>query len=382
MNIETVKIEDLKPDPKNVRRHPARNLETVKNSLRRFGQQKPLVVNSENIIVAGNATWEAAKSLGWTEINITRTELRGSDARAYSIVDNKTTDLSEFDNDELENALQELTAEDFDLGDLGFDENALAELFLVPKIIENEIPEPPAIPITKPGDLYKLGEHRLICGNAMRREDTKKLFAGATMDCAVYDPPWNKQLLPELPRDKLVFGDGSTVSIAIGLFGSPTWVFVWDCVTSWFVPARPLRRIKLCLWYGNVDDYNQNGSHIATHRRESRKVTNTRGSYWFIPDKRGIHLSDLFQSQITKLHSDGPHPHEKPIDWIRLLLANCTHGIIYDPFLGSGTTLIAAEQLGRKSYDMEIEPRYVDVAVGRWENLTGKKAELIQNVSE
>jgi ParB family chromosome partitioning protein len=123
MNIESVPIASISPDPANARRHPARNIESIKSSLRRFGQQKPIVVDANNIVRAGNGTLEAARALGWTEVNIVRTDLKGAEAAAYGIADNRTGELAEWDAITLAKLLAEP-----DIGDVGFSESELAEI--------------------------------------------------------------------------------------------------------------------------------------------------------------------------------------------------------------------------------------------------------------
>jgi DNA modification methylase len=130
--------------------------------------------------------------------------------------------------------------------------------------------------------------------------------------------------------------------------------------------------MKLCAWYGNLDSFNIDGSHYG-EPSESKTVSNSRGSYDFKADPRGKHLSDVFQQPITKLHSESDHSHSKPVDWIRMLIADCTDGDVYDPFSGSGTTIIACEQLKRKCRAIEISPGYVAVAIQRWADATGKE---------
>jgi DNA modification methylase len=130
-----------------------------------------------------------------------------------------------------------------------------------------------------------------------------------------------------------------------------------------------LQRAKYALWYGDIETYDFNGAHYGD-AGDVRIVSNTRGAYTFKPDSRGKHLSDVFSFPITQLHSSGEHTHEKPIDWLRMLLGNCTpdNALVYDPFLGSGTTLIAAHRTGRRGYGCEIEPRYADVILRRAES--------------
>ena len=148
------------------------------------------------------------------------------------------------------------------------------------------------------------------------------------------------------------------------MFGAPDWLFTWDCVTSWYTPNRPLRRAKYALFYGDISNYDFNGAHYG-EPLEEKTVRNSRGEYQYTPDTRGKHLSDVYQEAITRLHSGNGHKHEKPLDWVRLLVGNCFDGDVYDPFTGSGTTFVACEQLGRRCVGVEIEPRYVALTLQR-----------------
>lgn len=245
------------------------------------------------------------------------------------------------------------------------------------EIVEDKAPEPPVVPITKPGDLWLLGDHRVMCGDSTKADDVERLMAGARAGGLLFDPPWDVEFMVPAPKldSSLVFTDGRRMFDAIGLFGAPTWAFVWDCSSCWYTPNRPLQRAKFCLWYGEIGSFDFNGSHYGD-AGEARTVFHSRGSYEFVPDARGKHLADIFQAPITKLHADSKHPHTKPLDWVRMLIADCVTGDLFDPFCGSGTSVVACEQLGRKCFGMEISPAYCDVIVKRWENLTGKKASL------
>ena len=369
MKAELVPIDSLTFDPSNVRKHGEQNLATIKASLNRFGQQKPIVVDANGVVRAGNGTLMAAKALGWKEIAVVRSTLAGSEATAYAIADNRTAELAEWDDDALKQTLAALQIEDEDLAvATGFDAKEIDALLAPDEVTEDEVPEPPVEPITKLGDLWLLGDHRLLCGDSTSNSDF-----GKHCQSIVFDPPWDSGITIPKRKSTLAFCDGQRIGDIVGMFGSPAWAFAWDCISSWYTPNRPLRRMKLCLWYGDLQSYNPDGSHYGD-AGEPRVVTNSRGSYNFQPDPRGKHLSDVFSAPITRLHSQEEHPHGKPVDWIRMLVANCTNEDIYDPFLGSGTTLIAAEQLGRKCYGMEISPAYCDVIVKRWETLTGRKA--------
>lgn len=228
------------------------------------------------------------------------------------------------------------------------------------------------------GDLWACGRHRILCGDSANADDVARLMDGERVPTLIFDPPWDIEVNPMCGYESvLVFTDGRRAGDAIRLYGPPTWLFTWDCVSCWYTPNRPLQRAKYCLWYGAIELYNFDGWHYGD-AGEARTVWNTRGTYRFTPDPRGKHLADVFSQPITKLHADSEHAHSKPIDWIALLLANCTRGDLFDPFLGSGTTLIAAERIGRRCYGIEIEPRYCDVILRRWEAETGQTATLIE----
>ncbi len=153
----------------------------------------------------------------------------------------------------------------------------------------------------------------------------------------------------------LAFCDGYRAGDIVRLFGAPTWVFAWDCVSSWYTPNRPLRRMKLCFWYGDVAQYKQKG-YLFGDPCGKRMVTNSRGSYLFTPDS-GKMLSDVFSRPITSLHSTSGHEHSKPIDWITALIGNTVRDgdIVIDPFAGSGVTLTACRKLGINWLGAELD---------------------------
>ncbi len=172
--------------------------------------------------------------------------------------------------------------------------------------------------------------------------------ASSTQHTLIFDPPWDIATEFNM-RDSdnvLAFCDGFRAGDIVRLFGPPTWVFVWDCVSSWYTPNRPLRRMKMCFWYGDVTQYKQKGYLFGGPCGRPRIVTNSRGSYLFTPDT-GKMLSDVFSHPITSLHSSSEHEHSKPIDWITALIGNTVRDgdIVIDPFAGSGVTLQACRRL-------------------------------------
>jgi len=227
------------------------------------------------------------------------------------------------------------------------------------------------------GQLWRLGEHRLICGDCTDEAVVERVTGGERAKTLFFDPEWNA--MPNAIagfESILAFCDGATLGDVTSRYGNPVWVFVWDCVSCWYTPNRPLRRMKMCCWYGNIEQYEFDGWHYGD-AGDPRTVWNSRGEYEFTPDPRGKHLADVFSEPITRLHADSLHNHSKPIDWVSLLIANCTKGDVFDPFLGSGTTLIACEQLARRCRAVEISPAYVAVALQRWADMTGQTPELI-----
>ena len=225
------------------------------------------------------------------------------------------------------------------------------------------------------GQLWQLGDHRLLCGDSTKAEDVARVMVDRC-DTLIYDPEWDAAPAIEKLSSVIAFTDGQRAGDVVKMFGVPAWIFVWDCVSSWYTPNRPLKRGKMAIWYGDIEKYNFDGSHYGDSGK-SREVFNSRGGYNFVPDPRGKHLSDVFSQPITKLHAESEHSHSKPIDWVRMLIGNCTTGAVYDPFSGSGTTLIACEQLGRKCRAIEISPAYVAVALQRWADATGKTPVLM-----
>jgi hypothetical protein len=229
----------------------------------------------------------------------------------------------------------------------------------------------------KSGDLWQLGEHRLICGDCTDSQVVARVMDGEKAQALVFDPEWDA--MPEAMigfGSVLAFCDGATMGDVITRYGAPAWVFAWDCVTSWYTPNRPLRRMKLCAWYGDVTRYQFDGWHYGD-AGDVRTVANTRGQYEFVPDPRGKHLSDVFQQQITQTHSDGLHNHSKPADWVTLLIANCTTGIVFDPFVGAGTSVVACERLGRRCNGIDIDPKSIAVTLQRWADMTGIEPVLL-----
>jgi hypothetical protein len=380
MKIEQLPTDTLIPYARNTRTHSEAQVAQIAGSIREFGFTNPVLIDGENGIIAGHGRVLAAQKLGLGKVPCIRlAHLTDTQRRAYIIADNKLALNAGWDEELLGLELADLREDGFDLELTGFDGDELANLLAETtegQTDPDEVPEPPVDPVSVLGDVWVLGRHRLVCGDGTSPD----WIGHDKVGCVVFDPPWDADCASSPPcveyDSLLAFTDCQRLSDVVSLFGEPAWLFVWDCVSSWYTPNRPLKRGKLAAWFGDVKAYNPDGSHYGD-AGQKREVKNSRGAYEFSPDPRGKHLSDVFSQPITKLHSEGDgseHKHSKPIDWMRMLIANCSEGVIVDPFAGSGTSIIAGEQLGRPVVACEIDPANVDVIVSRWQRFTGNVA--------
>ena len=425
MKTERVTIASLLFDPANVRKHGERNLDAIKASLARFGQQKPIVVDADGIVRAGNGTLMAAKALGWDEIEIVRTNLRGSEATAYAIADNRTAELAEWDEGALAEQLAALQIDDEALAAAtGFDASEIERMALPVDVVEDEVPEVPFDPITKPGDLWLLGEHRVLCGDSTNAEDVARLMDGAKADLCFTSPPYGQQRdYTEESKSKVadwdglmrgVFGnlpmaDAGQVLVNLGLIHREgEWIPYWDGWIEW-MREQGWRRFGWYVWdQGSGLPGDWSGRLAPSHEfvwhfnrrsvkpkhcilKQANSIRDRTGDASMRMGANATQIANSgkaslnthkipdsvfrVQRQCGRIESGDYHPAVFPIAFSRAVM-EAWLGTLYEPFCGSGTTLIAAEQLGRKCYGMEISPAYCDVIVKRWETLTGKKATL------
>lgn len=382
--MESVPIATLSQDPANARKHDDKNLEAIKASLRRFGQQKPIVVDSSNVVRAGNGTLAAATALGWDSINVVQTDLQGSEATAYAIADNRTAELAEWDESVLAASLSSLADVDETwLSDLQFSEKELAELVASTQeqeIIEDEVPDLTTDPVTQTGDLWILGEHRLLCGDSCEKKSYELLMRQRKANLVLTDPPYGMSYKSNMRTaskkfDELVNDDKILTDwIEHAKVNSNGWVFcftTWKVLSQWIQPFRDFGELtNMIVWFkggGGIGDLKKTFStdhEIALVTNRDAELKGKRiGSVWtFAKDAA----------------TDYKHPTQKPVALLAEAIDKTTGkgDAVLDPFLGSGTTLIAAEQLGRTCFGMELSPQYCDVIVERWEKLTGKKARL------
>jgi DNA modification methylase len=395
LKLERVAISDLHPDPANARHHSNKNLRSIEGSLKRFGQQAPIVVDEHGVVVAGNGRLVAAEKLGWTHLWVIRTTLGEVDRVAYALADNRTSELATWDPEALAVHLGALQDVDFDLGEIGWDEKDLKLALPGDPLEDDEIPDPPAEPETKPGDLIILGRHRLKCGDSTSADDVADALGGAEPFLMVTDPPYGVEYDPgwRVEAEKKGYLKGERKNARSGQVSNDDradWRDAWSLFPG----------MVAYVWHAAVNAPTVHDSLTACAfeirsqiiwRKQAAAISRSHYHWghepcWYSVRKGATAkwAGDRKQSTIWDAARPGaqfedktPHGTQKPVEIMARPIRN--HGgpedHVYDPFLGSGTTLIAAEKLGRRCFGLEIFPAYCDVIVQRWEKATGQKAE-------
>jgi DNA modification methylase len=392
-----ISIAELSLDPRNARKHSQRNLDAIAASLLKFGQRKPLVVH-RGVVLAGNGTLEAARSIGWTEIEVSEVPDDWDDetAKAYALADNRTAELAEWDESELAKQLLELVDVEWDIAELGFE---MPQVIETAPIDEDDVPQAPAEPRTKLGDVWQLGKHRLVCGDSTDVTVLDKLLEDEKADLVWTDPPYgvavnkvasveeakrlhrrtdglmienddlNHEELTDFLREAFNAILTATKPGACWYIAAPsgnlfqcfsiplTEIGVWKHTLAW---------VKDSLVMGRADYH---------YRHESIFYGWTPGAaHQTPPDRKQDTVWEVKRPKVNK-----EHPTMKPVELIERAIQNSSlvGQIVLDTFGGSGSTLIACEQTKRVARLIELDPKYCDVIVTRWENLTGLKAELV-----
>ena len=390
MKLETVAIDSLSLDPANLRKHSARNLDAIGASLRRFGQQKPIVVNAQNVVLAGNGTLTAARAIGWKEIKIVRSELAGTQATAFGIADNRSAELAEWD-DNLADVLASLKAEDFPLSDIGFDEADLKELVKEPQ--PSDADAEPQIDKAEElrakwgvevGQLWQLGDHKIACGDSTSAEVVARLLGDEKPHLMVTDPPYGVEYDASWRQKAGLAG-----------LGSATGKVLNDDKADWREAWALFPGDVAYVWHAGVmagsvaDSLAATDFQIRSQLIWAKQVFAIgRGDYhwqhepcWYAVRKgrTGHYNGDRTQSTLWEIDkpkkSETGHSTQKPIECMERPIRNNSKpgDLVYEPFSGSGTTIIACERTQRKCRAIELNPAYVAIAIQRWVDATGKE---------
>jgi site-specific DNA-methyltransferase (adenine-specific) len=391
MQIKEVEVSALIPYAKNSRTHSPEQVAQIAASIKEFGFRNPILVDGVGII-AGHGRLMAAQKLGLDKVpTLDCSDMTESQKKAYIIADNKLAMNAGWDNAMLTIEMQELEDEGFDLTLLGFDDKELNAL-LQPEIVEgltdeDAVPDTPLEPKTKLGDIYILGNHRLMCGDSCSVTDMDKLVNDRQVDMWLTDPPYNVAYEGKT-KDALTIQNDSMSDDGFRQFLRDAYVTADTVMKAGAV---------FYIWHADSEGYNFRGAaHDAGWKvrqcliwKKSTMVMGRQDYHWkhepcLYGWKEGAgHLWATDRKQTTILEFDKPnrnkeHPTMKPVELFEYQMLNNTKGgdIVLDSFGGSGTTMIAAEKHGRHAYLMELDPKYCDVIVKRWEDFTGKKAVL------
>jgi len=392
IKIAQVSVQSLIPYARNSRKHSDEQVAQIAASIKEFGWTNPILVDGENGIIAGHGRLAAARKLGLEEVPVIElAHLTEIQKRALIIADNKLALNADWDNEMLALELEELQLEGFDLALTGFDEDELNKLMPVEVeglTDEDAVPDVPEEPITKPGDIYLLGKHRLMCGDSCSTNDMEKLCDGQLVDMWLTDPPYNVAYEGGTKEKLTIKND----SMADDQFRQ----FLRDAYVTADLVMKP--GAVFYIWHADSEGYNFRGAaqdagwkvRQCLIWKKSSLVMGRQDYHWrhepcLYGWKEGAsHLWAADRKQTTILEFDKPsrngeHPTMKPVALFEYQLLNNTKGgdIVLDSFGGSGTTLLAAEKHGRYARIMELDPKYCDVIVKRWEEFTGKKAELL-----
>lgn len=415
--IETIPISELVSHEKNPRRHSKKQIRQIANSIKTFGFKVPVMVDVNNRLICGHGRIEACKLLGISEIPAIRVEDLSEDKiRAYMIADNRLTEISEWDERLLAENFKILSGLelDFDLEVTGFDYGDI-EAFLLDSEDsspheESEVPNLESVPaVAKKGDLWMLGEHRVICGDCLDSATYDKLFLQGRKASVVFtDPPYNlpaKEIgkVCEASHGNFAMGSGEMTSGEFVDFletsfsrlkensksGSIHYVCMdWRHASEILSAGNKIydEFKNLCVWTKNVGGmgsfYRSQHELVFVFKSGKGKHQNHfqlgqhgryRSNVWSYPSVRHLANADGDKAGNEALQL---HPTIKPVAMIEDALLDCSRRgeIVLDAFLGSGSTLIASEKIQRVCYGVELSPRYVDVAVTRWQQWTGKEA--------
>jgi len=390
LKTESWPIERLVPYARNPRKNDEQ-VERMVAAIREFGFRIPVVAKSDGTVVDGHLRLKAAQKLGLTEVPVALAdELTDAQVKAFRLLANRSANWAAWDEDLLALELEELQAMAFDVSLTGFDAAEIDSLLAKPTTDgltdPDEVPETPAEPVSKPGDVWILGRHRLMCGDSTSTDDVDKLLAGVRPHLMVTDPPYGVEYDPAWRNEALS-----------GQKTKRTGMVLNDDRADWREAWTLFPGDVAYVWHGALHAATVAESLVACGfgiRSQiiwaKERLVLSRGHYhwmhepcWYAVKGKAHWSGDRKQVTIWNIPSKGQdadtiHGTQKPVECMKRPMENNSSPgqAVYEPFSGSGTSIIAAEITGRACLAMELNPAYVDVAVKRWEDFTGEKAGL------
>jgi DNA modification methylase len=385
-------IKDLTPDPRNARKHTSRNVGDIVNALHEVGAARSIVIDEDGIVLAGNATLEAAGEAGITKLQVIdadgetvvavrRTGLTPEQKTRLALFDNRAAEHAQWDTD----VLLRLADEGALAGMWTDDELAALKALQAPMDGQTDPDATPDLRATdiQPGDLFQLGKHRLLCGSSTNAEDVARVLAGAVPRLMVTDPQYGVEYDPDWRNQSGLAKTSRTGKVANDdqVDWSPAWAlfpgdvaYVWHA--SWYISetfttllTADFKARSLLIWRKPRFAISR-GHYHWQHEPCWYAVRNGKTAHW-TGDRKQSTVWDIDLKDDTGTTTHGT---QKPVECMQRPMRNHDAPEVYEPFSGSGTSLIAAEQLRRACYAIELEPQYVQMAIDRWEAFTGSKA--------
>ncbi|WP_319797358.1 DNA methyltransferase [Nitrobacter sp.] len=412
--VEHVPIGILRPNPRNARTHSKKQIRLIKASIEKFGQIKPVIADDNNMILAGHGFVEAARLAGLSRVAVIRFgHLTETQKRAYLLADNRIAEQAGWDREILAIELGELSelmpVEGFDVSLTGFEtaeiDLLLADMIQPKQVPEDDVPPLPRNPVTQRGDLWLFGKHRLLCGDAQLSDNFRRLMNGASAAAVFCDPPFNRRMSAiggrgQIQHPEFAFASGEmsparfrkflseTLGNAVRVSAGGAVHFVcmdWRHIEILIEVGRELYEAMLNLVVWNKSNAGQGSFYRSQH--ELIGVFRVGGR----PHRNNVELGRFGRNRSNvwtyagvntfgrdRMKDLASHPTVKPVALVADALLDCTErgDVVLDQFAGSGTIFLAAEKIGRTACGMEYEPRYVDVAIQRWQSLTKLEATL------